>query len=159
MRLVTVRAGRDARGRVMTSPRSGRPELEEQLAHIRIGFGGMIAESVAELGSGAGNGADTATATGIAISLVDENGLGRRSLRFNPRALAGPMRRPPSEELLRRLDEDAAQLLEDAYGRAEKTLFGIGRATILRLAGILVQRQWLTGPAFEEAAQSAGARV
>ena len=145
--LVTVRAGRDSAGLTMTDQQPCPYGLNAAQGQLRVAYGGMLDEQLAGFDNGLGNDADTAAATRLAVSLVDQNGVGDRAMRFNPTGLGpGPMRMHQSSEyLLQRLDQDALDLLEDAYHSAEQILQGIGSDTVRRLAQLLVERQTLFG--------------
>lgn len=141
--LVTIRAGGDSAGLTMTDLEDSAYGLEAAQARLRIAYGGMVAERLAGFDNSLGNESDTASATRLAVALVDRNGIGMRAKRFDPMALAGPpMRmRLPSDALLARLDEDALDLLEGAYASTEQVLAEIGGEAILELARILVERE------------------
>jgi cell division protease FtsH len=159
VRLVSVRAGKGFGGRTITGePSRASGTVAEQQAHLRVGFGGMVAEQIAGVGEGTGNGSDTATNTRRALMLVEQNGLGRAGA-FNPMgAVAPPIQRALSEELLADLDRGAVELLSDAHADTERALAEIGHGPILELARLLVEHETLLGPQFEQAAKEVAGR-
>jgi cell division protease FtsH len=144
--LVTVRAGCIGSGMVMLGEYPIET-VEDQLARVAVGLGSTVAERCAGLGVGLGNSDDTARATANALSVVDGNGAGERSGFFNPHPLrhAGPYGngRGVSQEVLERLDLDAADLLEEAHEVAERILDRVGRERLLELAAVLAERETL----------------
>ena len=62
--------------------------------------------------------------------------------------------RAPSDELLWRLDEDALDLLDEAWEETLAWLQGIGAETILELARTLLHRETVLGAEFAKAAEA-----
>lgn len=157
LQLVSVAAGRDSLGRVLTGAhREALPTLDDLYAELRVGLGGIAAERVAGISASASGAVDTLQASELALRLVEAYGAGRTTGLFNPDASSRrrATRTPElSETMLARYDEAAARLVEEARRDATRVLRRAGRRRLVALAELLAERETMTGAEFEAEAR------
>jgi ATP-dependent metalloprotease len=157
VRILSVRGGHNSFGIVKTSGPS--ETVREELAQLRIAYGGFTAELVSGLGQGLGAQSDIYRATRRAWSLVEEQAVGNQLRGINPTAIApGPRqhsdRGGASAHTLQLIDAEARALLAEALADTEASLQAVGAETIRRLAQNLIEQKTMGGTEFKALAEA-----
>jgi ATP-dependent Zn protease len=127
--------------------------IQGQLRHIRIAYGGLIAERICGLEQSCGCGADTRWATTAAVTLVESYCLAEHP-HLNPTGLSwGPhsSRTVVSQEALAGIDRAAEGILAEALNDAEELLANIGADRLIELAEQLASAEMMCEGEFNDA--------
>lgn len=117
-----------------------RKELENRMA---ISMGGLVAEEMILKDSSTGPGSDLEQATKTARYMVEKLGMGKRS-GWEVHGLGGNAAGPRSPELLREIELDVRDLLDQAHDRALVVLHE-NRQSLESLTQALLAEETLTG--------------
>lgn len=161
LRLITVRPGREHLGKTLTYLKDHRTAtLDELEAHLKVGVAGFVAEDITGIPRGADAAGDTRVVTEIALDMIDNQGVGKRSGFVNPRALqkryynGGGV----SERLLEDSDADIIEIISHSERETRTLLTNFGADNIKKLASHLLEVQTMTGRDFGREVDNIGAR-